>query len=826
MRLTIERMRTLVLAAGVLLVVALAVFLGIAKWRNMLNGRDLPKRLGVNIQQEASGVTYTQSRGGHMIFKIHASRAERLKSGHSLLHDVKIEFYAKDGRTIDSITGSDFEYDQKTGIASALGKVEITLTRPMSASTISANEEETGKAPAVPSPKPSSAGLSAPGAIHVETEGLSFNENTGVATTAKRVDFSIAKGSGSAVGALYDSQQGFLRLDHAVELTTKRGGQQVVIHAQLAEFKRDAQLCQMMDATADYRGGQTSAGEAKILFRSDGSAQRLDATNGFTLTNPGGGQVEAPSGWLVFNAQNEPQVGRLTGGVTLNSASADRQLHGTGASADLKFSPEGELRLVEFNQGVEMHSESQRAGGEAHEAALHVSRTWRSPVASVDFRPDGPGRVEPASLQGSGGVVVTTETRRGNGAPVPSRLAADAVTGTFGPGSELTGLTGTGHASMVETTADGAKQTASADRLVARFEPAAQKAETGRGAAGIHSAVLEGHVVFVQKPAVKPGARPEQPLKATAGKAVYESAGEWLHLTESPRVEDEGLQITAKKIDVSQQSQKGFAYGDVKATWMGGGSGAGGTAVREAKTGAGSVAFGGQGPAHVIAEKAQFSQARGVAIFQGHARMWQEANSIAAPEIVLNREKQTLVARSSSRSEPVLAVLLSTGEPAAGLEQTSLSKSVTGKRTPSVVRVRGGEFTYSDAEHRAVIVGGGLGPVVAMTGGATCTAHKVVLRLRPRGTSGNAGAPEVERVTASGDVVVSSQGRRGTGSELVYSGQTGAYVLTGTASSPPRLSDPERGTVTGTALIFNSRDDSVSIEGRGRETRTETVVPK
>jgi hypothetical protein len=40
------------------------------------------------------------------------------------------------------------------------------------------------------------------------------------------------------------------------------------------------------------------------------------------------------------------------------------------------------------------------------------------------------------------------------------------------------------------------------------------------------------------------------------------------------------------------------------------------------------------------------------------------------------------------------------------------------------------------------------------------------------------------------------------------------------------MTDPQRGTVTGAALIFHSRDDSVSIEGGAQETETETTAPK
>jgi hypothetical protein len=40
------------------------------------------------------------------------------------------------------------------------------------------------------------------------------------------------------------------------------------------------------------------------------------------------------------------------------------------------------------------------------------------------------------------------------------------------------------------------------------------------------------------------------------------------------------------------------------------------------------------------------------------------------------------------------------------------------------------------------------------------------------------------------------------------------------------MTDPAHGSVTGASLIFNSRDDSVSIEGGGGKTSTETMAPK
>ena len=145
-----------------------------------------------------------------------------------------------------------------------------------------------------------------------------------------------------------------------------------------------------------------------------------------------------------------------------------------------------------------------------------------------------------------------------------------------------------------------------------------------------------------------------------------------------------------------------------------------------------------------------------------------------------------------------------------------------------MIRVSGGDLKYSDAERKAVMHGSTAGIVTAETGTATVNSNELELLLLPPGNHAgkDGGAAQVDRMTASGRVVVASQGRRGTGEQLVYTSQTGEYVLTGTASLRPRMTDPARGTVTGEALIFNSRNDSVSIEGGGRKTTTETTAPK
>lgn len=808
MRLTIERLRTMVLAAGGLLVVALAVFLVMGKYRNPLNRRDLPKKLGVDIQQEANGFTHAEFRAGHALFKITASKVEQLKNQRYRLHAVHIEMYSPDGKSTDSIEGNEFEYDQKSGIAKAAGMVEIAITRPVPAGTAGHGAGA------------GNAGSSA-NQIHVKTSGLIFDQKNEIASTTEHVEFVLAQGAGSATGATYASQQGNLVLDRDVSLHVERGGEPVSVTAAHAEVDRGDQVCRMTDAGARYRNGDLQARKATLDFRDDGTAEHLDASDGVVLTTATGGHLTAATGTVDFGKQNQPQRADLSGGVTIDSDENGRKVHGTSPTAALEFGAQGVLRKTHLERGVHL-TVDQSSGTDA--SAMRTHRDWQSPVADLDFRDEGRGKVELAQMHGTGGVTVTGETRRGSGSSAPSRMTADEVTGIFGKNSALTEMDGVGHANLMETTANGTRQSTSGDRLTAHFvaDNGANRVKSRKGssdeASQIESATVVGHVQLDQQPAPTGKGSEAKPLHATAQQAVYEGTGEWLHLTGSPYIESAGLQLFADKVDVSQVSGDAFAHGNVKATWFGDTAGSGGGAKNG--NSANGFALGSSGPAHVIATEAQMHQASGEATFAGNARLWQGANSVGAPVLILNRTKQSLVAQTRDAAQPVQSVLVGS--------ESANSKKAGQSGKPSVIRVRSGDLSYSDAERTAVLHGGVLGRVTAENGDGVSRSDMVTLVLAPTGNKAGSGSKtsQVDRMTALGHVTVDLEGRYGTGEQLVYAGSTGEYVLTGTAAQPPRMKDPVRGDVTGGALIFNSRDDSVRVDGGTGKTLTETTVPK
>lgn len=830
MRFTIERLRTLVLVAGVLLVIALGVFLSIGRFRNRFNGRDIPKKLGLNIQEEAKDLVWSHEVRGHMMYKMRASKQVQLKQDGKVmlqLHDVMIELYGEDGSRVDRIAGNEFDYDPNSGIAKAVGPVEITLMKPTVAPAIapkaSANQALSAKQKSTS--LGAAAQTAASGEIHVNTSGLVFNRNTGEAATDERVEFTLTQGNGSAMGAKYDAHQGLLVLDRAVELNVQRGPEPVKLYAQHAIFERDEQTCEMTAATMRYRQDVSSAEAAKVYFRDDGSAERLDAGKGFSLVTATGGRLAAPTGTLEFDEHNQPRHGHLQDGVTIDSENKGRKVHGTSPTMDLVFAGEGELRSAHLERGVQIASDEETASANG---PLRTHRTWISPVADIAFRNASKQRVEPASIHGTGGVVITGSSQRGSGPVFPEKMTAEDVTGEFGPNGTLTAVTGRGHTEMAETTATGTQQTTSGDALVAHLAPGVNAKENDGKAAGsgmqIESATVEGNVVLTQQPPAKAGVV-QSTLRATAGHADYDSNGGWLYLTRSPRVTDGALELSANKLNVSQETGDAFALGDVKATWMGNAdSGPATTRDQASKSrgeAGGNADFGAQGPTHVVSHDAEL-QRSGLATFKGNARLWQQGNSVAAPVIVLDRTKQTLAAQTTTGKVPVQVVLVSATAAVPG------KQGAQKQRGPSVIRVRGGDLKYSSAERKALMRAGAAGNVEATTAEATTTSSEVELFLLPPGNhAGKDGAAaQVDRMMSTGHVEISSGERHGTGEKLVYSGDTGDYVLTGTGAALPQMTDPVRGSVTGQALIFNSRDDSVKVEGDGRKTTTLTTAPK
>ena len=195
------------------------------------------------------------------------------------------------------------------------------------------------------------------------------------------------------------------------------------------------------------------------------------------------------------------------------------------------------------------------------------------------------------------------------------------------------------------------------------------------------------------------------------------------------------------------------------------------------------------------------------------ARMWQGPNAVTAPVLELSKQQSSLNAHPAGSGEhgSVHAAFAGrAGQP--------------GQRSGGVTRMVSDTLFYSDTTR----TGDFHGAVTAQQPNGTVHSDdaQVILAEAPPGQPS-----ELDRLIATGHVLLQQPGRKGTGEKLVYTAADGNYLMTGSPSAPPRAADSEKGVTTGAALLFRSSDNSVEVltndaQGNSRRTVTDTRTPK
>lgn len=778
MRITVVRLRRGILILGGLLVAILIGFLTYAHYRLRRFEHDLPARLGVNIQQTANGYTYSQSSGGHTLFTIHASKLIQFRrGGNAALHDVSITLYGPPGsKRTDKIYGANFDYDAKDQIIRAQGAVEIDLQGLGSGTASAANT------------------------IHVKTSGLVFNQKTGEADTSQYTEFAFPKASGNATGAHYDSRTGVLTLDSRVNMKTLDTARPVTVaasHAVLLRAKNEALLTQPQTI---YQAEHGSADSAVVDFRADGTAQSIHADGHVQMTTADGAVVTASNSVTNFNAQGQPLQTNMNGGVTFASTTPKAIMHGTAASGVLFFGANSALRRAEFRQNVRYASKVY-ASGKKH--AVIASRRMTASVLDVNFASRAKGRrIIAQTALATGNASLELNSTPLQGTPQHTTIRADQLRARFTPdGRTVRQLNGTGHTELIDVGQGGSTNTSTGDTLQVVFRAPAAGAKRGSTASPMQivSAVQSGQVVSTQTPQPKPGTPVPATMTAWAQRAAYDASTQQMRLTGNPRLYDgQSLQLSAISIDFHRDTGTAEAIGDVKATYT----------QTKAQPASAIPTLGGEGPVHITASRALLRRASGLSMFYGShvadARMWQGADTILAPVIELAHSPETLVAHGApgNRGAVVEAILTSTN-PAS--------------HQPSAMRIHSHTLRYSESDRRASF----RGDVTATDANGVIHADETDAYLTPASQP----PTQLDRIVATGHVVLVQPGRTGTGSKLVYTASSEQYVLTGTPARPPRIVDAAHGTTTGAALIFNGRNDSVLVSGGPSSAVTMTRAP-
>jgi lipopolysaccharide export system protein LptA len=781
---------------AVLALVAVAVVAGFyfrARMELRSALKNLPGKLGIEIQQTSEGFSLSKSEGGRTLFTIRASKATQFKAGgRAELHNVNIVVYGRKSDRFDQIYGDDFEYDQKAGTVVSKGEVHIDLQ---------------GNTPGnAGDRKPDDPALmqEAPNAIHLRTQGMTFHQQSGLAETDGLVDFQVPQAAGTAQGATYDSKNNELTLHSAVDIQTS-GKEPTRIRAVHGTITKEPHVVIMESAQMEGSQRKVVADHAVVDLAADNSIQQIHATGNVRLEEAGGMRLRSPAAEMKVGAENTVESALFTGGVDFES---EKQ----GASGH-----SGEM-LLHFVRGKAAHSAGPAAAGHAEKQGkgssatllktIYATRgvtlrqapraTSQNPQAmamtsnAMTFTVNDGRLLNSAQTEAAGQLVMTASPSAAGAKNAGEQTVIDAqhFTADFGEENRLRTAHGVGAVRVTSHSPGLPDKVSTSDTMVAQFTPGGE----------VSRVVQEGSFRYREAESSKNemGGR-----TSFAERATYSPQDDAVTLQGSPRVVDGGMTVTADNIRLLRRSGEAFAQGNVKTTYS------------ELKVQPNGALLATAEPIHVTARAMNALQSSGLAHYTGGARLWQGSNIVEAQTIDFDQRMRTLVAQGD-RKRPVNSVFI----------------QVDAKGKASTMLVTAPNLNYADSEREARYSGG----VTAHGQDGVMTADHADVFLNAANAGGgqaanggvkpgvgdgvkqgikpgiSSGPSQLDHIIATTHVLVQQQERRAEGEKLVYTAASGSYVITG---GSPVLSDPVNGTVRGDSLTFFSHDDRVVVEGDG-----------
>lgn len=787
------------MSAGAIALIV-AGFYGERALRGYIARRHGPAPVPETVHQQFGGVSYSFSNQDGTTFTIRASHATQFKEGdQALLQDVWVTIYGKKGNRNDNIHTRECSYQPDAGSVQCTGDVEIDMQGAMNPNGGSAEQPARGKAG-----DPSALAASEP--VHVTTSNVTFNRESGEASTPAPVNLKFPGGTGHGVGLQYNSKEATLRLQRDVSFSMaasrKTGGLPVNATAATLDFRRDDRAIALGGPVVMHQGDrQLTAERVSIMLDKQYHAQEISAEG-----NP---VVSGNENGAVFTISAQKFEGALDANGAIRGVTAEGSVNAARKTpaGDDHFSAEH----VEFAMvpGRNLLQQMTASGGVSAETTAGANvRTLKTNALQINFAaPANTGGNSPAMNRQTieSAQTLGPATIESKGANESLNLKAAKFAAQFGPDGKLQKLLGHSGVEITRTPANGEPQKSTAKELAAAFGPDGEWATVDES----------GGVRLTQDGKV-----------ATAGRAHVAQATDTITLDGSPVFSDGLSRTSAGSVTINQKTGEIQASGGVISTEMAQASANQRKSYPSAATqaGIGNISLG-EGDAHISGDTLTGSINAGDVTFRGHARLWQGQAVLQADQISVSQKDGKLEAAGN-----VVAVF-----PQAPGEALELPIAAAGKRNaaantggkPTVWQIRAQKLTFSNEESAAHLAG----DVMASSDQGSLHSATMDVYLAPPGAKQKSalsnsalGGRGVERAVAQGSVIVSQNGFRGYAQEAEYDAARGKFVFTG---GQPRITDGNGNTTTGHSLTFDVASDTISVDSEeGSRTLTRHRVEK
>jgi lipopolysaccharide export system protein LptA len=719
--------------------------------------QNAPAPLPQNEEKQFTTLHFKKVEGDRTIFDLEASKSTDLRGQDiSLLEDVKIKVFGKSGDRNDVIHTQSCRYAKTDGSIQCDGKVQFELQ----------SAEDAARSVANPGGRPN--------IIHIDTSGVTFERATGRAQTVQLVKFSFPNGGGDGIGAVYQSEQGQLRLIRDVHIqmqptadpAAKKGPAlpaQLEMSGSSLEIDKVGHTVELFGpATATSSGEQVTAGQFTLLLDAEFRAHALIAAPGSLNQQP---EVKNHGTKGDSTLRADKLTAHLAPQGWTSRIVAEGKVQGTSPSGNLDAET-GEMemwpglnqaKLLTLRGNVRVNGRDAKSGMTRSLASNAVQLTFAGGKAGAANRVQHAETLERGAMEWL------------DAASVRSRLAADKLALDFSAQGKPQLLNATGAVQSQREIPGRPVQTANSSTGVAQLSVAGDWSQI----------TLRGNIRLQ-----------EADRNAEAQQAVFARAAQTTVLTGQAMVRDAGSETHSPKITFYQSTGDIEAEGPVRSTDF---------ASKASSLQMGSV------PANLSADRMRANSKTGRAVYTGHARLWQGASVLEADTIELLRPSRILNATGNVR-----AVFPQAPQPGASVGSAP------------VWHISSGLLTYWDAEDRAHLEKN----VFVQSADQKMRAPQLELFFTRTGgdKQRGGGASQISRAVGTGGVVVEQGDRRGTADRGLYTAAEEKFVLTG---GTPTLFDPVEGTTTGRELTFYRADDTIVVDsGNGLRTLTKHRVQR
>ena len=581
----------------------------------------------------------------------------------------------------------------------------------------------------------------------IHTTDVVFNTLSGQATTDAEALYEFDGGRGRSRGALYDSAHRYFEMTseaYVERFGNSPGAAVAIVRAGRLQYHERDERVDLFDGAELERGRQTIRAAKATIGLDEGRLRKVDAWEAVGEEQDPARTVRFTTPWLEVFYDDLERIEHIVGSgpSELTSEMSSSTTRASGARIDLHYAPDPDDPEESLLREAHLREDAQLVSLPRDAPQREVRAAWMK----LRMGPEG-REARRLETVGRGDLTI------GAGAEA-KHISADRLVATYGPGSRLERLEGTGAVELTRPAAGGQPPLETwSEGLEASFEPDSGELSELRQ---------------WQKFRFRQGQR-----HGSGNEASFEPATETLYLAGRARVEDPEAVLTATEIWLDQQAEQLRAAGQATTVFEQSPD----ETLAEGVFASGKPLFG-------AAQRFVSDEASGDLRYEGEARLWQEQNRVEAGLITVARAKRVLIAEGAVHTV---------------LEDESSSSG------ESRVDVRSGGLRYEEPLRLAHF-----SEQVELTRGELLVkAVELDATLTP-GEAGESGRLERAHALGSVEIIERARGRKGFGDEALYEPQEERLTIEG---APATAVNAEGEQSRGARLTYQIGDDRLLVQG-------------